>query len=91
MEFGNVEAGWDDCGGRSDLCVVVKRGVHADGQHTVAEHPDRAQRPGVLHFGRLFSPCLLYTSDAADDLLCVDLGGRRILHKKNRNTDIKHT
>src|SRR5450756_2305129 len=22
--------------------------------------------------------CLLYTSDAADDLLCVDLGGRRI-------------
>jgi len=23
--------------------------------------------------------CLLYTSDAADDLLCVDLGGRRIL------------
>src|SRR5450756_628497 len=24
------------------------------------------------------SPCLLYTSDAADDLLCVDLGGRRI-------------
>src|SRR5450756_819998 len=23
--------------------------------------------------------CLLYTSDAADDLLCVDLGARRIL------------
>ena len=23
--------------------------------------------------------CLLYTSDAADDLLCVDLGGRRLL------------
>src|SRR5428012_17903 len=26
--------------------------------------------------------CLLYTSDAADDLLCVDLGGRRIITKK---------
>src|SRR5450756_2094269 len=26
-----------------------------------------------------FPPCLLYTSDAADDLLCVDLGGRRII------------
>src|SRR5450756_3253458 len=26
----------------------------------------------------LFELCLLYTSDAADDLLCVDLGGRRI-------------
>src|SRR5450756_868863 len=25
----------------------------------------------------LFQACLLYTSDAADDLLCVDLGGRR--------------
>ena len=25
--------------------------------------------------------CLLYTSDAADDLLCVDLGGRRIINK----------
>src|SRR5680860_1287810 len=26
--------------------------------------------------------CLLYTFDAADDLLCVDLGGRRIIKKK---------
>ena len=30
--------------------------------------------------------CLLYTSDAADDLLCVDLGGRRIIKKKNYTT-----
>ena len=30
-------------------------------------------------------PCLLYTSDAADDLLCVDLGGRRIIKKKTTN------
>src|SRR5680860_1440987 len=28
--------------------------------------------------------CLLYTSDAADDLLCVDLGGRRIIKKKKQ-------
>ena len=28
--------------------------------------------------------CLLYTSDAADDLLCVDLGGRRIMKKKTK-------
>ena len=26
--------------------------------------------------------CLLYTSDAADDLPCVDLGGRRLIKKK---------
>ena len=31
---------------------------------------------------RLIPHCLLYTSDAADDLLCVDLGGRRIINKK---------
>src|SRR5665213_2695064 len=30
------------------------------------------KNPGALNYG-----CLLYTSDAADDLLCVDLGGRR--------------
>ena len=30
--------------------------------------------------------CLLYTSDAADDLLCVDLGGRRIIKKKQQTT-----
>ena len=30
----------------------------------------------------MFSTCLLYTSDAADDLLCVDLGGTRIIKKK---------
>ena len=29
--------------------------------------------------------CLLYTSDAADDLLCVDLGGRRII-KQTKQT-----
>ena len=28
--------------------------------------------------------CLLYTSDAADDLLCVDLGGRRSIKKKKK-------
>src|SRR5450756_1974268 len=31
-----------------------------------------------------FGTCLLYTSDAADDLLCVDLGGRRIIKKKKK-------
>ena len=29
-----------------------------------------------------FVGCLLYTSDAADDTPCVDLGGRRIIKKK---------
>ena len=29
-----------------------------------------------------YKSCLLYTSDAADDTPCVDLGGRRIIKKK---------
>ena len=41
---------------------------------------DALQRQGVLVPG----PCLLYTSDAADDLLCVDLGGRRVIEKKKQ-------
>src|SRR5450756_3250146 len=38
----------------------------------------RTEKAGL---GRAYV-CLLYTSDAADDLLCVDLGGRRIIKKK---------
>ena len=33
--------------------------------------------------------CLLYTSDAADDLLCVVLGGRRIIKQKNTNEHVR--
>src|SRR5450756_630495 len=48
-------------------------------------------RPAILALSLFFvsldettrtTICLLYTSDAADDLLCVDLGGRRIIKKK---------
>ena len=37
---------------------------------------------GIKNFA--FYDCLLYTSDAADDLLCVDLGGLRIITKKTK-------
>ena len=30
----------------------------------------------------MLQPCLLYTSDAADERSSVDLGGRRIIKKK---------
>ena len=43
-------------------------------------------------FGNRVYNCLLYTSDAADDLLCVDLGGRRLTKKKtNRNLTLLST
>ena len=35
--------------------------------------------------------CLLYTSDAADERSSVDLGGRRIIKKKNNGPTITET
>ena len=46
-----------------------------------AGDPDRARGRRADHH-----PCLLYTSDAADERSSVDLGGRRILKKKNPET-----
>ena len=33
------------------------------------------------YLSAIYTICLLYTSDAADDMQCVDLGGRRIIKK----------
>ena len=37
-----------------------------------------------VDFIELYNRCLLYTSDAADERSSVDLGGRRIIKKKNK-------
>ena len=39
--------------------------------------------PVALHCDAVIDACLLYTSDAADERSSVDLGGRRIIKKKN--------
>src|SRR5450756_2216623 len=49
------------------LCVSIRQDVL-----------DVAAKMTYLELSADNSFCLLYTSDAADDLLCVDLGGRRI-------------
>src|SRR5428012_25659 len=55
----------------SEMCIRDRDRPSAEPAHA---HRDRRRtRP---------DDCLLYTSDAADDLLCVDLGGRRIIKKK---------
>ena len=41
-------------------------------------------RKNTEHKSRNSCDCLLYTSDAADERSSVDLGGRRIIKKKNR-------
>ena len=51
-------------------------GPGEDGEGEVGADDDGA----VVSLGRA---CLLYTSDAADERSSVDLGGRRIIKKKN--------
>ena len=41
---------------------------------------------GTVGHGEVYT-CLLYTSDAADERSSVDLGGRRIIKKKNCRDD----
>ena len=48
----------------------------------------RKAREAILAYK--LESCLLYTSDAADDLLCVDLGGRRIIKKKKTTENKQH-
>ena len=51
-----------------------------------AEERERTGEPTHLlgrDRGRRLGHCLLYTSDAADERSSVDLGGRRIIKKKN--------
>ena len=59
-----------------------------------ASRPRPPRRPSTEHHGRRANrwPCLLYTSDAADERSSVDLGGRRIIKKKktrDRDTAVR--
>ena len=49
----------------------------------------QADAGGRVHrHGRGAGGCLLYTSDAADERSSVDLGGRRIIKKKNISQEV---
>ena len=55
-------------------------------KHVLHDHLDGGLRPSTakelaksINYKPLLNICLLYTSDAADDMQCVDLGGRRII------------
>src|SRR5659263_403266 len=77
---------WVD-GGATDLAnlaLVCRRQVGQVGGAAVDPVPD-VVGVGERRWPVTARPCLLYTSDAADDLLCVDLGGRRIIKKKKKN------
>ena len=74
----------------SEMCI-------RDSPHPIPTRPRRPPHPRAKPARHLGAPgrqlqaihlCLLYTSDAADDLLCVDLGGRRIIKKKTNTTKL---
>ena len=68
-------------------CVLEKPGTSSTSSNV------RASINGKVSMGSSIPvhSCLLYTSDAADDLLCVDLGGRRIIKKKKTQQKDKNT
>ena len=65
--WGSIANGTADDWSDIDVAAVMR-----DGDYEAV----KAEMPAIC------GACLLYTSDAADDLLCVDLGGRRIIKKK---------
>src|SRR5665811_2593162 len=81
--------GYESSPGRS---AAIHRGEA--GMTGIAAGPRAHDRPGVAQTDTrraisvfelsYFYGCLLYTSDAADDLTRVDLGGRRIIKKKKK-------
>eukprot|EP00657_Telonema_sp_P-1_P011107 TRINITY_DN5934_c0_g1_i1.p1 TRINITY_DN5934_c0_g1~~TRINITY_DN5934_c0_g1_i1.p1 ORF type:complete len:127 (-),score=50.91 TRINITY_DN5934_c0_g1_i1:38-418(-) len=78
-----------------ECAVSAQYGSKWEGQVTIPVTADTAQfvtaaeeASGLVLQGYTISyNCLLYTSDAADDLLCVDLGGRRIIKKKKKSSN----
>eukprot|EP00831_Metopus_contortus_P053141 TRINITY_DN4463_c0_g1_i7.p1 TRINITY_DN4463_c0_g1~~TRINITY_DN4463_c0_g1_i7.p1 ORF type:complete len:214 (+),score=39.86 TRINITY_DN4463_c0_g1_i7:160-801(+) len=76
--------------GKSSFLAIAKslsNFQHPESLNALIYDVESIQKVGYLT--QQNSPCLLYTSDAADDTPCVDLGGRRIIKKKkiNRQTN----
>src|SRR5665254_16095 len=69
----------------SEMCI-------RDSGRTVDRGPGGDRRAeGGLARDRRVHPCLLYTSDAADDLTRVDLGGRRFFQAEDGIRDAQES
>ena len=79
--FFQAEDGIRDLVRSRRLGDVYKKQAHQTGHSgeygTLIIHAMTTGQPATI-----WGNCLLYTSDAADDLLCVHFGGRRIIKKK---------
>ena len=66
--------------------MCIRDSLHADAMATdidAAQEREIAASIPRRHAANHSQICLLYTSDAADERSSVDLGGRRIIKKKN--------
>ena len=68
------------------MCIRDRVGVGAaiEDQEAGVDRMGEAVDRNVDGVGVAADVCLLYTSDAADERSSVDLGGRRIIKKKNQ-------
>ena len=93
--FFQAEDGIRDLVRSRGLGDVYKRQAQQQRENTYPAHK-AAEAPGALKVKAheqkpQCQPCLLYTSDAADERSSVDLGGRRIIKKKqNVHTNTRH-
>ena len=91
--FFQAEDGIRDLVRSRGLGDVYKRQRQGRRQHIAEEQQAANAEDDATHGGldlqRIpgrVQVCLLYTSDAADERSSVDLGGRRIIKKKNSTT-----
>ena len=73
----------------SEMCIRDRPGTERSLVTTIV--PPRVlcgHSAPTFTFEDQYECCLLYTSDAADERSSVDLGGRRIIKKKNITTTI---
>eukprot|EP00825_Cyclidium_porcatum_P004408 TRINITY_DN1206_c0_g1_i7.p1 TRINITY_DN1206_c0_g1~~TRINITY_DN1206_c0_g1_i7.p1 ORF type:complete len:744 (+),score=124.66 TRINITY_DN1206_c0_g1_i7:165-2396(+) len=68
-----TQEGYISCYCRKHLNSLIKNNLHGEIKTICADWSKN-----------YLYTCLLYTSDAADDMQCVDLGGRRIIKKKKK-------
>ena len=73
----------------SEMCIRDRRDKVGGLARTEQYHGFSFDMGGHRFFSKssVVNACLLYTSDAADDLLRVDLGGRRTIKNKKPLTD----
>ena len=69
--------------GNNEIVQISYEGIvnESDQREKRVEINPALTKGELIFYGDIY--CLLYTSDADDDQLCVDIGGRRIIKKKN--------